>query len=205
MAQGCSFMNPKLQRERPADRQEQVQIAKCADQREEDLLHRHPGQHTGERRGGDDRGEHQQHRQRADIRRQNRVERNRGRVAGQDLYPAHLGVGISVTQDRIPGVGGSGCLQADQHDRADHVAKRDFRERVPDVFEPARYVPAGKRRGGADHDDDQYADQDPPRVQPSLPGDMLLLSRHPRDLRGSSADHEIERQPLCEDLAHDLC
>lgn len=57
---------PKLKRERPTDRQEQV--AKHANQGEKDLLNGHAGENTSEAGRSDDRGEHQQHHQGAEIR-----------------------------------------------------------------------------------------------------------------------------------------
>lgn len=54
----------------------------------------------------------------------------------------------------MPGKRGRGRLHRHECYSGKQVTERYARERVPDVLEPVGDVPAGKRCGGADHDDD---------------------------------------------------
>ena len=153
----------ELDVERAADRQEEVEVGEGADDGEEDLLDHVGAEHAGEGRAGDDRREHQQHHEGADVRRQEAVQRHRGRVAGEHDPEARRRVGVA--EDRVPGERGQRRLDGLERDGGDDVGRRDLGDRVPEVREPAADVPAEQIGRGGDHDDQDRPEEQAPEVR----------------------------------------
>src|SRR6266487_558913 len=167
----------ELDIEGPAYAQEQVEVRKRPDDRKEDLLDYIGAEDSGEGRAGDDRREHQEQRQRPEVRRQDPVERHRRCVAREHEPEARRRIGVA--QDRVPGERRSRCLQRLQRDAGHEVPERDLAHRVPQVVQPAADVPTEEIGRRADHQDHEPADQQAPPVR--VPA--LLLQRR----RGSLA------------------
>ena len=110
----------ELHVERALDGQEQVDVDEEAADREEDLLHGVAAEDRGERCAGDDRREHQQHCECAEVRRQDAVQRNRRGVTGENLTPANT-IAIGEPEDRIPPVRRGGRLHGLEDDGRDEV------------------------------------------------------------------------------------
>ena len=82
------------------------------------------------------------HRDGADVRRQEPVQRDARGVGGQDLQVRDAPAGIGGVQDRVPGERGQRGLAGLQRPAREQVADPDRAQRVPEVREPA----AGRRR-----------------------------------------------------------
>ena len=80
--------------ERAGHREEEVEVDERPGDREEDLLDEVGGERAGERAARDDRDEHQQRHERADVRRQEAVHRHADGVGGDDRRELDLaGIG----------------------------------------------------------------------------------------------------------------
>ena len=80
----------EVQVEAPRDREEEIEVDERPGDREEDLLHEVRGDRAAEGRGRDDRHEHQERHERADVRGQEAVHRDTDRVRGDDRRDPHL-------------------------------------------------------------------------------------------------------------------
>ena len=117
---------------------------------EEDLLDG-VGAEDGGEADGEEAGDHDQEDERAEIGREDPVQRDRDGVTGEDVLPLRP-LRIGELEDRVPGVGRRARLHDHEGDPRDERADRDRRDRLPEVVEPASEVPAEEIRGGADHD-----------------------------------------------------
>ena len=148
----------ELDVERAFDGQEEIQVDEDADQGKEDLLHRICPEDAREGRACNDRREHQQHYQRTETRRQDPVQRHRGRVAREDVEPSHP-TRIRDKQNRVPAEASHESLDGLERDRPEQILDRDLRDRVPELGEPLPDVPTEQVRDSADDDDDQGTDK----------------------------------------------
>ena len=82
---GAVVRQLELALERARYRREQIHVDEPAGEREEDLLHEHAAKDTWQVRARDDRDEHQQHHERADVGRQEAVQRDAGGVGREHL------------------------------------------------------------------------------------------------------------------------
>ena len=142
------------------DAREQVDVDERPGEREEDLLDEHPPEHARQGRAGDDRGVHQQHRERTDVGRQEAVERDAGGVGREHLAVRHRRRGIGGAQDREPAQRGKRRLHRLQRPAGREIAEPDPRERVPDVREPAGDVDAEQLQQRNDDRDPGEPSQD---------------------------------------------
>ena len=132
----------ELALERARHGREQVHVDERAGEREEDLLHQHPAEDAREVRAGDDRDEHQQHHERADVGRQKAVERDAGRVGREHLAVRGRRVRIAGAQDEVPAERGERGLQRLQRPAGHEVAEPDARQGVPEARnQPATSMP----------------------------------------------------------------
>ena len=122
----------ELDVERAFDCEKEIEVDEQAAQREEDLLDRIAAENRRKRRTGDDRGEHDQHHERAYVGGQDPVERHRGCVAGDHVATAHL-PRIGKAENRVPREAGRGRLQGFQQDGRDQVLRGDLGDGVPQV------------------------------------------------------------------------
>jgi hypothetical protein len=166
---GWSLTELELDVEGAADRQEEIEVDEGAREREEDLLDGVAAEDPGEGRAGDHRRHHDQEHETAEVRRQDPVQRDRDGVAGEDVEPARLRVG--VLQDRVPRVAGGHRLEGLEGAVRDERPERDRRQRVPQLREPASQVPAEQVRERAAHDE-----EDSPR-KPAAPVHARIFGR----------------------------
>jgi hypothetical protein len=118
----------ELALERARHGREQVHVDERAGEREEDLLHQHAPQHPWQVRARDDRDEHQQHHEGADVGRQEAVQRNAGGVGGEHLPVGCGRIRIPGAQDEVPAERSQRGLQRLQRPAGHEVPEPDARE-----------------------------------------------------------------------------
>jgi hypothetical protein len=128
---------PELDVEGAGDGEEEVEVDRCAGDREEDLLHEVAGEDPRERGPGDDRREHEEHGERAEIRRQNAVQGNGDRVTRDDRERLDPVGRIAGPEDPDPGERRENGLQRLQNEPEHQIPDCDVRDRVPKVGDPA--------------------------------------------------------------------
>ena len=156
--------------ERAGHGEEEVEVDERARDREEDLLHEVGGERAGEGRGRDDRGEHDQRRERADVRGQEVVHRDADGVGGHDRPELDL-ARIGRAQDPVVRKPRQERLSGLEEERRDDVAGRNVLDLVPEVLQPADDVDPEEVE---DEDDDDGADDPAGDLdQPAPPGRIV--------------------------------
>ncbi len=103
----------------------------------------HLGTHeTRERRAGDDRGEHDEHHERPEARREDVIARDCDEVGGENRKRADVRLRVRDADDREPGDRGEEGLERLEEEPEDDVLGVDGSERVPQRGEPALDVDA---------------------------------------------------------------
>jgi hypothetical protein len=156
---GVVFEEAELDPERAADRDEEVEVEADVEGREEDLLDDQAGEDHRQGRAGEQRREHQQHHPGADVRRQEAVQRDRHRVAGEDQPVGDLGVGEGGAEDPEPGERRQRSLGRLRHHPGDHRPERDLADLVEEVADPL----VGRDSEQVEHRDQQDHAPDPDR------------------------------------------
>jgi hypothetical protein len=163
---GVVVRQHELALERAGDRREQVDVDERPGEREEDLLHDRPAEHAREVGAGDDRHEHQQHHERADVGRKEAVESDAGRIGGEHLPVGHRRARERLAEDEVPAQRRERRLERLEREAGDEVPEPDPREGVPHAREPAGHVDAEQleRRDpqGDPRQPGQHLDQPPP-------------------------------------------
>ena len=129
----------------------------------EDLLDRVAAEDARERGSLHDRHEHEQHHERAHVRRDEVVQRDAGRVRGEHRHVRDA-ARIRVAQDPVPAERGEHRLCTLEEAAEEDVADRDLGEGVPEALEPAEDVDPGEveRRERDEEPGDPRGDADDP-------------------------------------------
>jgi hypothetical protein len=150
---------PELPLERAADAEEEVEEHQRADDGEEELLDGGGRQHSGDRRRGNDRDQHEHGHERPGVSRGNTAECGADGVAHSNWEVPDRRLRVGVPEDAVPRGRRESRLERLQGERGREIRERDRRQAVPDVAEPCPDVPAGgDGRDGERRDDDRRCD-----------------------------------------------
>src|SRR3954447_21424135 len=144
---------PEIDVERSRHREEEVEVDERACDREEDLLHEVRRDRAGERATGDERDEHDQRYEGADVRRKEVVHCHADRVRRHDRRERDF-AGIRSAEDPVVRRPGEERLTRLEDESGDDVAGRYRGDLVPEVRQPPAYV-------DADELQHQHEDGDP--------------------------------------------
>src|SRR5204862_5340648 len=113
---------------------------------EEDLLDDVATENAAERRAGNHGNEHEEADGGPEVRRQEAVQGDGGCVASEHVSTSDLLAAVGDAEDPVPAHGGRDGLNRRERDSRDDVLERDRGDDVPQVREPAAYVPAERCR-----------------------------------------------------------
>ena len=135
--------------------EEQQAVDDGADDGEEDLVDDVSGEDPREAGAGDDRNEHQQRHERADVGRQEAVHPDTDGIGGHDRPQRHAGVRVGVAEDPVVGDPVERRLGHLQQHPGDQIADRNSFELIPEMGQPALDVDAQQVQDDQKRRDDQ--------------------------------------------------
>ena len=187
--------------ERPGHGEEEVQVDERARDREEDLLHEVGGERAGDRRARDDRDEHEQRDEGADVRRQKIVHGHAHGVRGDYGGECDL-AGVRGAENAVVGESRKDSLARLEEETGNDVAGRNRLDLIPELRQPPPDVDAQQ----IEHDQHQRgAEQPGPDLdEPATTGGVVERKNRPRVGLSSDFGHRhmgVSRSPNTSDAS----
>ena len=168
---GMVFEEAELDPEGAADAEEEVEVEGDVEDREGDLLDDDRREHHRQRRRGEQGREHQQHHPGAEVGRQEGVEGDGDRVAGEDQPVGDAFAGQRRAQDPVPGERRQRRLRGLQHHPGDHRPEGDLADLAQQFADPV----GGRDAEQVEDEEDQADAADPDRDPRQPSADWIRL------------------------------